>query len=185
MAAWRSATEWKTPRLRRRLDSLAKKPSTALSHEQEVGVKWRVKRRWAIEPGAHLGTLVSGVVVEDDVDGLAGRHLGIDGVKEADELLVTMALHVAADDGAVEHVEGGKQGGRAVALVVVSHGAEPALLHGQAGMGAVERLDLALLVDRQHDGMGRRVDIEADDVAQLVDELRIVGQLELAPAVGR
>ena len=62
------------------------------------------KAQMAIEPGAHLGMLVSGVVVEDDVDGLAGRHLGIDGVKEADELLVTMALHVAADDGAVEHL---------------------------------------------------------------------------------
>ena len=32
--------------------------------------------------------------------------------------------------------------------------------------------------------MGRRVDIEGDDVTQLVDELRIVGQLELPPAVG-
>ena len=26
------------------LESLAKKPSTALSHEQDVGVKWKVKR---------------------------------------------------------------------------------------------------------------------------------------------
>jgi hypothetical protein len=45
-------------------------------------------------------------------------------------------------------------------------------------------LDLALLIDRQHDGVGRRIDVEADDVAQFVDELRVVGQLELAPAVG-
>jgi hypothetical protein len=36
-------------------------------------------------------------------------------------------------------------------------------------VGAVERLDLALLVQRQHDGVGGRVDIEADDVAQLLD----------------
>jgi hypothetical protein len=32
--------------------------------------------------------------------------------------------------------------------------------------------------------VGRRIDIEADDVAQFIDELRIVGELELAPAVG-
>ena len=63
----------------------------------------------AVEPGAHLRVLVGGVVVEDDVDDLAGRHLGLDGVEEADELLVPVALHVAADDGAVEHVEGGEQ----------------------------------------------------------------------------
>ena len=90
-----------------------------------------------------------------------------------------VALHVAADDGAVEHVEGGEQRGGAVPLVVVGHGAGAALLHRQAGLGAVERLDLALLVDRQHDGVRRRIDVEADDVAQLVDELRIVGELEL------
>src|SRR6516165_6965142 len=38
MAAWRSTIERKTPRLRRRLVNLAKKPSTALSQEAEVGV---------------------------------------------------------------------------------------------------------------------------------------------------
>jgi hypothetical protein len=44
MAAWRSATERNTPRLSRRLESLAKKPSTAFSQEHEVGVKWKVQR---------------------------------------------------------------------------------------------------------------------------------------------
>jgi hypothetical protein len=39
MAAWRSAMDPKTRRFNRRLVSLAKDPSTALSHEQEVGVK--------------------------------------------------------------------------------------------------------------------------------------------------
>ena len=44
MAAWRSAIPVNTPRLSRRLVSLAKKPSTALSQEAEVGVKWNVQR---------------------------------------------------------------------------------------------------------------------------------------------
>ena len=39
IAAWGSTTDRKTPRFNRRLESLAKKPSTALSHEQDVGVK--------------------------------------------------------------------------------------------------------------------------------------------------
>ena len=101
---------------------------------------------------------------------LAGTSASI-GIEEADELLMPMALHVAADDLAVEHVERGEQRGGAVALVVVGHGAERALLQRQAGLGAVERLDLALLVDREHDGVRRRIDIEPDHVAQLVDEL--------------
>jgi hypothetical protein len=59
-----------------------------------------------------------------------------------------------------------------------------ALLQRQAGLGAVERLDLALLVDGQHDGVRRRIDIEPDDVAQLVDEVGVVRELELANRCG-
>ena len=44
MAAWRSATDWKTPRRMRRRVMLEKKPSTALSQEAEVGVKWKIQR---------------------------------------------------------------------------------------------------------------------------------------------
>ena len=60
--------------------------------------------------------LVGGVVVEDGVDDLAGGNLALDGVQEADELLMAMALHAAADYGSVEHVERGEQGGGAVRL---------------------------------------------------------------------
>jgi hypothetical protein len=59
------------------------------------------------------------VVVEDHVDHLAGRHGALERVEEADELLVPLALHAAADHRAVEHVERREQGGRAVALGVV------------------------------------------------------------------
>ena len=85
--------------------------------------------------------------------------------------------------GAVEHVERGEQRGGAVALVVVGHGAAAAGLDRQSGLGAVERLDLALLVDRQHHRMRRRIDIEADDVGQLVGEVRIARALEGADPV--
>lgn len=137
----------------------------------------------AVEPGTHLVVLMGGVIVEDDVDGLVDRHLGVNGVEKADELLVAMALHVATDDGAVEHIESSNKRGRAVALVVVGHGGEPPLVHGQGGLGAVERLDLAFLVDRKHDGIRRQVGVEADDVAQFVDEVRMGGELALPPAI--
>ena len=39
IAAWRSTTDRKTPRFKRRLVSVAKKVSTALSQEHEVGVE--------------------------------------------------------------------------------------------------------------------------------------------------
>ena len=57
MAARRSTTERKTPRFKRRLDSLAKKPSTALSQEHEVGVKWKTKRSCRSSQARTLGCL--------------------------------------------------------------------------------------------------------------------------------
>ena len=149
MAAWRSTTHRKTPRLGRCLASLAKNLSTALSHEQEVGVKWKVKRGWRSSHWRNLRMLVGGVVVEDHVHDLSSRHLRLNGVEEADELLVTMALHASANDLAFEHVESNEQRCCAMAFVVVGHGPGAALLHRQAGLGAIERLDLRLLVDER------------------------------------
>jgi hypothetical protein len=113
MAAWRSETDRKTPRLRRRLVSLPKKPSTALSQDAEVGVKW-IPSGMPSEPLAHLGMLVGRVVVDNGVDRFALWNLRLNGVEEADELLVSMAPHIPADHAAVEDVEGGEQRGRAM-----------------------------------------------------------------------
>jgi hypothetical protein len=98
---------------------------------------------------------VRGVVVEHRVDHLAGRDLALDGVEEADEFDVAVTLHAAADHRAVEHAERGEQGGGAVPLVIVRHGLAAPGLDRQSGLGAVEGLDLALFVNRQHHRMGR------------------------------
>ena len=58
--------------------------------------------RVPLEPLADLGMLVGGVVVEDHVDRLAGGCPRFDQIEKADEFLVTMPLHVAADHGPVE-----------------------------------------------------------------------------------
>src|SRR6516162_5268923 len=90
----------------------------------------------ATQPGPHLGVFVAAVIVEDDVDDLAGQDLSLDRVQKADELLMPVPLHAAADDLAFEHVEGGKQRGRAVALVVMGHcPSGPASAASPAGCG--------------------------------------------------
>ena len=40
--------------------------------------------------------LVGGVIVEDGVGSLSGWNLALDGLQEADEFLMAMALHVVA-----------------------------------------------------------------------------------------
>src|SRR4030081_2292523 len=124
----------------------------------------RSTRQWLVEPGRrgrrevkrpagmpgqpflYLGMFVGRVVVDDGVDRHSHRHLRLGGVEEADELLVPVALHVAADDGAVKHIERGEQRRCAMAFVVVGHRPSATILHRQTGLGAVERLDLALLI---------------------------------------
>src|ERR1700722_2084036 len=135
--------------------------------------------RMAGQPSLDLWMLMSGVVVDNGMNDFAGGHLGFHGIEEADELLMAGALHAAANDLALEHVEGGKEGSGAVADVVMGHRSATALLDRQTGLGAVQRLDLAFLVERQHHSMGRWIDIEADDLAQLVGASLVVGQLEL------
>ena len=75
--------------------------------------------RMARQPSPHGGMLVGGVVADDGVDCLSSGNLALDGVEEADELLMPMALHVAADHSSVEHVHRREQGRRPVPLVVL------------------------------------------------------------------
>ncbi len=72
-----------------------------------------------------------------------------------------------------------------MAFVVVGHRPSSALLHRQTGLGAVERLDLALLINREDDGVGGRIDIETDDVPELLDKLRVLRQFERPDTVRR
>ena len=70
-------------------------------------MKWKTKTRVAIKPGTNVGVFVSCIVVKNDVDDRADRNLRLDGVQKPNEFLMTM--HVAADNRAVEDVEGGEQ----------------------------------------------------------------------------
>ena len=139
--------------------------------------------RVTVEPGTDLLVLVGGVVVEDHVDDLTGRDVALEGVQEADELLMAMVLHVPPEDLAGEHVERREERGRAVALVVVGQGRAAPLPHRQAGLGPIESLNLRLLVDREDQSVGGRTDVEPDDVVQLFDEGGVVGEFELPPAM--
>jgi hypothetical protein len=72
----------------------------------------------------------------------------------------------------IEDVESGEQHRGAVGFVVVRHRAGTARLHWhwQAWLGSVERLDLALLVNRKDHRVRRRMDVEADNVLELLGE---------------
>ena len=76
-----------------------------------------------------------------------------------------------------DHLPGGdvEPANRDVVPAVCSRGcrARDRRAHRQERLGAVECLDLRLLVDAQHDGAFGRVEIQTDDVPHLVDEERV------------
>ena len=107
------------------LEPLARELGEEVLHGIKPGAGCRCEvegsARMTREPGEHLWVLVRPVIVEDDVDELPGWDFCFDGIEEANELLMTVPLHAAADDRAFEDVQGREQGRCAVALVVVGH----------------------------------------------------------------
>src|SRR5260221_6398452 len=83
IAACKSTTDRKTPRFNRLFVSLAKKPSTALSQDAEVGGEVEGPTGMPYQPLAHLRMLVGCVVVDDGVDRIFDRHLRLEGIEKA------------------------------------------------------------------------------------------------------
>lgn len=88
------------------------------------------------QPCADLRMRMGGVVVGNGMDQSASRHRSLNGVEEADELLVAVLLHASADHAAVRHIDSDKQCGCAVAHVVVRHGPAAALVQRRAWLSA-------------------------------------------------
>src|SRR4249920_1935698 len=94
---------------------------------------------------------------------------------------MSVPLVAVSDDFALEYVREERR--RPMPLVVVGHGAAAPFLQRQAGLRAIQGLNLALLVDAQHDRLVGRIEVEADYVSQLFDKPRVAGQLEILGAM--
>jgi len=99
--------------------------------------------------------LVRAVIVEDNVGFLVLGTRPFNLVKKAQEFLMPVALHVLQDNAAVQHIERRKQGGCAVVLVVVGRRLTAAIFSAESGLGPIKSLNLRLLINRKHHGMGR------------------------------
>ena len=153
-------------------------------HPRTVG-RGEVEMEAAVpqQPAVHEWGLVGSEVVEDHVYVELGGHLSVHLVQEGNEVGAGVGLADVADHRARRHVEGGEEVTGAVALVVVGGASRRGGQHGQSRGGAVERLDLGLLVDGEHSGGHRRAHVEPNQVADLLDEVGVRRHLEgvLAP----
>src|SRR5277367_3589761 len=154
--------------------------STWLSQEACVGVKWKWTFRWRLSHWSRLGLWVLRLSRMTDV---AARVLREEAVHEVEELDAAPAVVVAAAHLAGGDIEGGEERGCAMSRVVVAlPGQRPPVGQLQIALRAFERLDRRLLVDRQHEGAARWIEIEPDNLRRLGGERGIV---TLAPRFAR
>src|SRR6266498_4544269 len=134
--------------------------------------------RPAGEPCLNLWGFVGGIVIHDDMDIEPFGDLSIDLFEEVQELGRPVTLVAFADDEPRGDIECCKQRGRTMPHVAVRATFGYARHHRQDRLLAIECLDLALLIDAEDKGSVGRGKVKADDIAYLVDEQRIVRQLE-------
>ena len=99
------------------------------------------------------------------------------------DLRMAVARLASGQYRAMEYVQCRKQRRRAMALVIVGHAFGVAKAHRQHGLRALERLAQALLIHANGQCVLRRAQIQTDHVTQLLDEERIVGELETPGAM--
>jgi hypothetical protein len=138
----------------------------------------QVEARSLDEPVVDQPRLVRLQVVEHEVHLNIRRHALLDAVEEGTELDAAVTPLAGADHRAGLHVEGGEEVERAVAAVVASAPFGLARPQRECRRRALRGLDLRLLVHAQHQGALRRGQVMPDNVAHLLDECRIGGELE-------
>ena len=143
-----SRTSWLTEaKLPARITSAvrsAKKRSTRLSQDDEVGVKCIVKRGCFSSQARTFGMLVGGVVVGDQMQIELARRLAIDLLEKAQPFDMGVVRLGPGDQFAGQLAQGGKQRDRAVPGIIVRHGGWAFRRQRQAQLGAFERLALAI-----------------------------------------
>src|SRR5579859_2415286 len=157
-----------------------RKPALDLVDPGAVGRGVVDVKAWvAPQPGLDQRCLVGAVVVEHEVDIELVRHLLVDPVQETLELdravlPVRLPDHLAGSD-----VKSGEQRCDSVPAVVMGPPLGQPRCHRQDGLGPVQGLDLGLLVHAEHESGFGRFQVKTNDVANLLNELRVIGELEV------
>ena len=107
-----------------------------------------------------------------------GGYRGLNGIEELAELNRAVAPVAPTDDLAGLGFESGEQGRSAMPNVVMRAPLRLAWPHGQQRPGAVQCLDLGLLVHTQDQRSIRRVEVQAHNITDFFDKERVRRQLE-------
>src|SRR5580658_100274 len=134
--------------------------------------------RMLLQPSLHMRLFVRAVVVHDQMELECGGKFPIKAAQESQPLLMSVPSVTFTDDLAVQEVERCKERRGAVALVIVRHRAAATFLQRQARLSAIQGLNLALLVQAQHQSFLRWIQIQPDNVGQFLQKFRIPRELK-------
>jgi len=135
------------------------------------------------EPAHDLRHLVGAVVIHDDVDVAGGWELRVELLQKLEQLLMPMPSMTLADDLAGGDIKRREQRGRPMPNVIVRLLRRNARSHRQQRPRPIQGLDLTLLIDAEDERVVRRIQIQADNRADFLDELRVCGQRERVDAM--
>jgi len=130
------------------------------------------------KPFLDFWVFVRGVIIHNDVYVPVFWRRPVYGVQKADEFLMPVALHVLTDHCTVENIQGGEKGCCSMAFIIMRHRLPPPFFERQARLSSVERLDLALLVNAEHNRMVRRINVKSDHIVQFFCKFRVIRQFE-------
>ncbi len=137
---------------------LPEEPLDQVQPRSTRGREVHVVTRPAGEPALNPRRLVRTVVIHHQMDlGLGLARLLVNELQELEEFLMPVPPVATAHDFPSRHVQGGKQRGGPMALIVVRAPLALSGQHGQQRLGAIQGLDLRLLVHTQHDRVLRRI----------------------------
>ena len=102
------------------------------------------------KPLADLWMFVSGVVIDNQMDIKILRDVGVNVAKKSKKFLMTMPRLTLSNNFAGSNVQSGKQGCRTVPDVVVGIPFNVSQAHRQSRLCPIQCLDLALLINAQH-----------------------------------
>ncbi len=160
---------------------LAQIAEEALDHIHPGGTGWgkvQFETRMAFQPTPDARMFVSGVIVQNDVDVLAHGDLPVNALEEFEPLAVRVFVSGVGDYFSLQVVERGKEGDRAIAIVIVGLGTNMPFAQRQTGLAALQRLDLAFLVTAKHHRILGRIEVEPDHVPKLRFKVRIGRKLK-------
>src|SRR5258706_6658179 len=137
-----------------------------------------MEARMLDQPLGDVVMLMGAVIVQYQVQVQAAGDLSVKLAEKLQIFLMSMTRHTRTDHGAVQNIESGKKSRRAVAFIVMRHGAATTLLDRQPWLGSFQSLNLALLIHTQHQRFIRWIQVQAHHIIKLLDKLFIFRQLE-------